>query len=386
MELLYANEKELLEMIAQGRPLQEVLQKLIDKVANWSSQVFCSILVEDANQQPLLHLTSPGLLATVVSSDNPMARPQREDERSGSAAQSADQHWRAYGAAALKAGLETVYCKPITSTLGQSLGVLSVYGQRVEPPETARLQLFDKIAHVTSIAIERERSEQTLRRLSRLILNAQEAERRHLARELHDGVSQILSSVAFRVESVLRDLPPGNQAVRREAAKLRFLMQRAVREVRRISENLRPSELDELGLVPAIRELCDEFKERTGLAVQFNVPAVAERFSGDLELALYRVLQEALTNIEKHAGATEVILQLNWNDAFVTLNVRDNGKGLPAQPATSGPSRTGMGLVDMRERCAFLGGGLSIRSEPGFGTEIAVCVPHKPPELESVHF
>jgi two-component system, NarL family, sensor kinase len=197
-------------------------------------------------------------------------------------------------------------------------------------------------------------------------------------------VSQILSSAAFRVESILEDLPAENESLQREVAKVRFLMKKAGQEVRRISENLRPSELDELGLVPAVRDLCEDFRERTQLSVQLLAPT-PERFSSDLELALYRVVQEALTNIEKHASASEVILRLSWDEAFVTLRIRDNGKGLTSGPKEGGPrKRLGMGLVDMKERCAFLGGGLSIRSEPGTGTEIAARIPRTAARAESV--
>src|SRR4029078_11536280 len=129
----------------------------------------------------------------------------------------------------------------------------------------------------------------------------------------------------------------------------RFLLKKAIHEVRSISENLRPSELDELGVIAAARDLCEDFKERSQLDVQLWVPAVDERFSNDIELTLYRIVQESLTNVEKHAEASQVLLSLLSDPASVTLTIRDNGKGLP--PATNGAAnkRQGMGLIGMRE-------------------------------------
>jgi two-component system, NarL family, sensor kinase len=110
------------------------------------------------------------------------------------------------------------------------------------------------------------------------------------------------------------------------------------------------------------------------LAVRLRIQPQLERFPAPVELALYRILQEALTNIEKHAEATEVILELNCDESFVTLKVRDNGRGLPHTQA--GPTKgVGMGLSDMKERCAFLSGTFAITSDPHLGTEIAARLP-----------
>jgi two-component system NarL family sensor kinase len=199
-----------------------------------------------------------------------------------------------------------------------------------------------------------------------------------VARELHDSVNQILSSVAFRVESVTAQIPPESKSLKQEIAKVRLLLQKAIHEVRGISENLRPSELDELGLIAALRALCEDFVERTQVVVKLEAPAEQVRFSSDIELTLYRIVQEALTNVEKHAEATNVKLALNWDEWFLTLCIRDDGRGLASyRPTTNEHKRLGMGLIDMKERCAFLGGGFSIHSDTGGGTEIAVRIPRQ---------
>jgi PAS domain S-box-containing protein len=358
MELLYASEKDILELIAQGSPLREVLQKLISKVE--PEGICCAILVRGADASAAYIENSEILI----------------DPGAGAAAKAEDQ-WQACHDRAAAAGLHLVHDRTINSTLGEDLGALRIYTRAGEGSEPVRLDLYEKVAHVAAIALERQRSEETLRRLSSLILNAQEAERRRLARDLHDSVSQMLASVAFRIESVLAHVPPEVARVRQEVSKARLLLRKAIHEVHSISENLRPSELDELGLAAALRELCDDFGERNLLEVELNLPAEADRLPTEVELALYRIVQEGLTNVEKHAEATHVSLTLQRDPNFATLQLRDDGKGLPRGAPSQPGKRPGLGLIDMRERCAFLGGSFSIRSEPLSGTELVARIPLK---------
>ena len=134
----------------------------------------------------------------------------------------------------------------------------------------------------------------------------------------------------------------------------------------------------------AVRDLCEDFKERSQLEVDLRVPAVEERFSTDVELTLYRIIQESLTNVEKHAEATAVQLALDADETWITLQIRDNGKGLAPASSDLADKRFGMGLIGMRERCAFLGGTFSVRSEPQAGTEIAARVPRRRAHLNRV--
>jgi two-component system NarL family sensor kinase len=163
--------------------------------------------------------------------------------------------------------------------------------------------------------------------------------------------------------------------VKEEFGKTRLLLDKAVKEVRRISENLRPSELDTLGLLAAARGLCEEFRERTRIDLQFQQTGFPVRLSPEVELTLFRIVQEALTNIERHAQATKVGVELAREDALVTLNIRDNGKGFPAGPSPDGMRKGRMGLIGMRERVAFLGGRFLVDSTLDTGTGIAVRIP-----------
>ncbi len=214
-----------------------------------------------------------------------------------------------------------------------------------------------------------------MRELPRLIRDAQEVERRRVARELHDSVNQILSAVKFRLQSVEEQLAPQENAVWRNVLKAQAHLVKAMQEVRRISRNLRPSELDDLGLVPAVRSLTEEFSERTGVRVELSFAEVPEKFHADTELNLYRILQESLGNVERHAQARTVSVRLARVGSFLQARIRDDGHGFDPQRPRAGGSRPGMGLVDMRERAEFMGGRCTITSAPGNGTEIVIEMP-----------
>ena len=228
-------------------------------------------------------------------------------------------------------------------------------------------------------AAEREKAavEAKLRELPRLILQAQETERRRVARELHDSVNQLLSSVKFRIQSVEARIPrEDNGALHDEVEKTRALLDKAMLEVRRISRNLRPSELDDLGLVPALRSLCAEFGERTGIAVELAFPDQSEKLPAEVELSAYRIAQEALTNVEKHAGAQHVTIELACDNVRLRLRLRDDGCGFERNaPAAAAGKNGGMGLMDIEERARLVGGTCWVKSVPAVGTEVAIELP-----------
>lgn len=224
----------------------------------------------------------------------------------------------------------------------------------------------------------RKEAEHTLRELPSLIREAQEAERRRVARELHDSVIQILSSVKFRLQAVEERLIDKDQAAWRDTLKAKVHLEKAINEVRRISRNLRPSELDDLGLAPALRSLCSEFSERTSMVVDFTTSRLPQALHDDIELNLYRIIQEALGNIEKHSDASRVSLRLAREGPQLRASIRDNGRGFdPLSPYSKKSKPPGMGLVDMKERASLLGGQCHLRSTPGSGTEILVEMPLK---------
>lgn len=222
----------------------------------------------------------------------------------------------------------------------------------------------------------RKRAEALLRDLTRRLLDAQEVERRRVARELHDSVGQLLSSVRFRMQAIEVALAKSAPALAAKATKAGTLLENAVQEVRRISYNLRPSELDDLGLIPTIRSACEDFQERSGTAVDLHLSRLPKRLPAHLDLTIYRIVQEALSNIEKHAQASRVTLSLRPRDGFVTLKISDDGKGFdPLGDFPSRRRRHGLGLLNMRERTAFAGGTFEIDSARKKGTAISVTLP-----------
>jgi two-component system NarL family sensor kinase len=229
----------------------------------------------------------------------------------------------------------------------------------------ARTEIEKLSARLHAETAERRRLEAILHTLPNRILEAQDSERQRIARELHDGVNQILGSIKFRLAHLESQLPAHAPAL----AEAIQLLERTLNEVRRISQNLRPQELDDFGLAPAIESLISEFQKRARVRVEFQRGPLPRRLPEAVELALYRILQEALANVEKHAGATEVTVALLADEKFATLNVRDDGRGF-----ATGENKGGFGMITMRERATALGGVFSIQSRPGDGTEISVHV------------
>ncbi len=213
-----------------------------------------------------------------------------------------------------------------------------------------------------------------LRSLAHKSIQLQVSQRRGFARELHDGINQLMVSVKFRIESALSKLAKTGGTVTAEAD-LRHAMavlNEAIQEVRRVSHNLRPSILDDLGLEPALRNLLDEFKLRTGILVDLRLSLPAARLNDDIETTLYRVVQEALTNIEKHADASHLLVRSWYGNGLLWLELKDNGCGF--DPKDMSP-KAGIGLRNIRDRLELLGGELALESAPGEGARLCVGLP-----------
>jgi PAS domain S-box-containing protein len=220
---------------------------------------------------------------------------------------------------------------------------------------------------------EQKKAEEVLHRLPQSILEAQEQERRRLARELHDSVNQVIASAKFRIQTAENQILRGDPKWQESCGRSKEMLDLVLKQVRRLSHNLRPGELDDLGLVPAARTAFREFQDRTGVAVDFSALGFDERLEPNLESTLYRIIQEALTNIEKHSSATRVQIELAETETGVTLEIADNGIGI--DPSQSQRARDGLGLVHMRERASLVGGIFAIETKPGEGLRIRVHVP-----------
>jgi two-component system sensor histidine kinase UhpB len=211
--------------------------------------------------------------------------------------------------------------------------------------------------------LERERHES-----GRRVLAAQEAERVGIARDLHDEVGQVLTGVLLQLNAIAESAPEH----RSELDEARQSVRRAVDEVRRISSELRPEMLEHLGLVSALIELSTSFARVAGVRVERQFPTSLPKLAPEIELAIYRIAQESLTNIARHAAATRVTIALEPGHDSVVLRVSDNGRGFADTPVEHG------GLRSMRERAVLVGGALAIKNAPGGGVQVRLEVPAAP--------
>lgn len=232
------------------------------------------------------------------------------------------------------------------------------------------------ISLVVTDLTEARRTEGLLRNLTHRLMHAQEAERGRVALELHDNITQLLCAVLFRSQALADKLSARDRPAKKEAVKLRQLLGEAAEEVERISRNLRPSVLDQLGLIAALRAAKTEFANRTGVSVKLACVELAAPLPADAELTLYRILQEALKNVEQHAHARHVSVSLRQQGAFVQLVIIDDGIGFDTnrEPARQ-RGKNALGLLGMRERATYAGGILTIKSGHRAGTEIEVRIP-----------
>ena len=232
---------------------------------------------------------------------------------------------------------------------------------------------FDRLAGTfNQMLAQLEHDAREMQQLSRQILQAQEEERYRLARELHDEAAQSLTSLLVHIRLLERANNPAE--AQHHVQELRELTARALEDVRRVALDLRPTILDDLGLAAALEWRVDEFNKGDGVRASVVVDGMDRRMPREAELVLYRVGQEALSNVSRHAGASEVIVTLRRDADLCVLQVSDNGVGF--DPARTQPDTDhGLGLVGMRERVAMIGGDLEVTSQPGAGTRITARIP-----------
>ncbi len=224
-------------------------------------------------------------------------------------------------------------------------------------------------ATLDEIAADREQ----LRQLASQVIRAQEQERKRIARELHDDTAQVLFAQLLRLTALKAST---SAEVRDTAESLEEMTVDAIESVRRMAVELRPPALDDLGLLAALGDLAQRFGDQRGVDVDYQARGSRGRLPAEVELVLYRVAQEAMTNIAKHAGASKVWIDLDRGSEDVTLSVRDDGRGFePAIARASDDKGLGLGLFGMEERVALLGGSFNVWPRQGGGTEIFAFLP-----------
>jgi two-component system, NarL family, sensor histidine kinase DevS len=250
---------------------------------------------------------------------------------------------------------------------GESIGVLMALDRRNPDPRfsDADLRLAQRFAARAAVAVDL--SHRVARRTVQRIVSGQEQERRRLSRELHDETGQALTSILLGLKAI--EDAQGTDRFPKALADLRELVVATLQDVKRLAVELRPKALDDFGLLPALERLTTVFEEQTGIDTQLESRLQDARLPGEIETVLYRVVQEALTNVIKHARAERVSILLHETGSKVGVVIEDDGRGFDPDDVGDG-----LGLVGMQERVALLGGRVSLESS-GAGTTIAVEVP-----------
>jgi signal transduction histidine kinase len=231
------------------------------------------------------------------------------------------------------------------------------------------VRVAERTAELAAMNATLEHSEAELRRLSAYLQKVREDERTRVAREIHDELGQQLTGLKMDVAALKRKLDP---TVRPALSELNQAVDGTIQTVRRLASELRPSILDDFGLVAALEAHLNEFERRAGVKGQLEAAADDSTLSHEARTALFRIFQEALTNIARHAQASAVSVRLQNRDGRLELEVRDNGRGIhPDEIAGDGS----LGLIGMRERVRLLDGELHITGTPGQGTSVLVRVP-----------
>jgi len=222
---------------------------------------------------------------------------------------------------------------------------------------------------------ERKRAEAHLRSLTAKVLNIQDEERRRIARDLHDGVGQTLAGAlmaAAQARSCGAQLPAACES---ELRQIEDLLQQGTREVRTVSHLLHPPLLDESGLMSAIRWYVEEFSKRSRIEVTLELDEETNRLTQEIKTAVFRIVQEALTNVYRHSKAQVARIEIKSDETCLLLKIKDNGKGIPASVLSVAPDgKTGVGVASMRERATLLGGVFGIQSDSE-GTTVSVSIP-----------
>jgi signal transduction histidine kinase len=246
------------------------------------------------------------------------------------------------------------------------------------PKQAQRLHAF---ADQAAIALENarlfeeaEKATERLRALSHRLVQAQEVERRSIARELHDEIGQTLTALKISLQALQRSPEvSGHVAILEENISV---IERVLQQVRNLSLDLRPSLLDDLGLMPALRWYVNRQAERAGFTVVFMADSIEGHLFPDLEITCFRVVQEALTNVARHARAQHVLVALRQRDTELELMIRDDGVGFDVRSALERAAHgASLGLLSMEERVALIGGKMEIESVAMRGAEIRACFP-----------
>ncbi len=272
-----------------------------------------------------------------------------------------------------------VRLEQLSRTLGKRTLDLSASNLRLKE-ETGRRRLAEASLrksekHYGMLLEQSQQMQEQLRLLSRQLLSAQEEERKKISRELHDVIAQTLTSINVRLAALRKEATLNTKGIEQSIERTQKLVEDSVNIVHRFARELRPTVLDDLGLIPALHSYMKTFQAETGIRVSITAPGTVEKVNGDKRTVLYRVAQEALTNTARHAHATQAEVRFEVVDGAVAMRISDNGKGFQLERLAQARRTRRLGLLGMKERLEMVGGNFEVSSEPGKGTTVLAQIP-----------
>lgn len=380
-QYLETGERSALEMLAAGAPLRDILDVIARTIEVLDPGSIVSVVVVDETGTRIRSFAGPTVPEAYARAiDGVQIGPSagscgtaiyRRDRVIVTDIES-DPLWADFRELARPHGLRACWSSPLFGTDNRVLGTFAVYYREARGPTAMALDLVARASHIAGIAIERRQLDDRLRALTDRVEAIREDERTQIAREVHDELGQALTALKMDIAWVIRRLAstPVNGGVTEKLTEMVKSSDAIIASVRRISAELRPGILDDLGLAAAIEWQLEEFSKRTGVATELRSTLGDPQLERDLATAVFRILQEALTNIARHAAATKVTVHLTLAQGRIKLEVADDGVGI-----RDDADKTSLGLIGMRERARRLGGECEIRRCEPKGTIVTVTVP-----------
>lgn len=391
VEHVKIGEREILEKLAAGAELSELLTMIVVLIERLSPGTIASILLLDDRGQKLKHGAAPHLPDTYNRTIDGVTIGPKVGSCGTAAFTRApvlvedietSPLWIGYRHLVDPYKLRACSSFPVLAGDGRVLGTFAVYYRQPGLPDAHARELIERAAHIARIVIERRQLDDDLRALPDRIEKAREEERTNIAREIHDELGQALTALKLDIALVQRRLRNG--AAEEVPGKLEAMAQATddiISVVRRISSELRPGILDDLGLRAALEWQAEEFTRRTNIPCHVRADVGDMQLERDLATAAFRIFQEALTNVTRHANASRVDVHLRLERGMLKLDIADDGVGVPE----IAPRTSSLGLLGMRERARRCGGECTIRRRDPRGTLVCLSVPLRfPAALDEV--
>jgi len=386
VEVLKTGQKHILELISQGNTsLPDILNAILNILEEQHPGTRTTILYVHDNK--LYHAAA----TTMPDAYNKIIDGMEIGPSAGSCGTAAyrgervivedvvsDPLWTDYRQLAEEYGFRACWSEPILDIHGEVVATLTLYHEKPGAPNYYEIQLIDVMSRLISIAIERKRTDQTilesnveLRNLTAKLHTVREEERTTISREIHDELGQVLTGLRMDMTWLLDELP-GSRKLQKRVQQSQILVDKTIDTVRRISHGLRPAMLDDLGLAPAIEDHLRGFKAHCSCDYDLILDVDNIGIEKERDTVFFRILQETLTNVARHADANYVTVILQQQDDNLMLTVEDNGIGIDEQKISS---KYSIGLIGMRERASSAGGELHIRRGEPAGTYVNLIMP-----------